>query len=129
MRFALAALPLGLAIMVSGCAAPPASQKFVVFFSEWSSALDEPANGTVAAAASWAQAHPSQTVTVSGFAGPDASAKASESLSASRAQVVSDSLVKLGVPAERIARASYGATGYTSAAVESRRVEIQIAQP
>lgn len=124
MRFALALL-----LLVAGCAAQPASQKFVVFFPEWSSALDEPASGTVAAAASWAQAHPSQTVTVSGFAGPDVSAKTSDTLSAARAQVVSDSLVKLGVPPDRIAKASYGSTGYTSAAVESRRVEIQIARP
>jgi cytochrome c oxidase subunit 2 len=124
MRFAMLLL-----LLVAGCATPPASQKFVVFFNEWSSALDEPANGTVSAAASWAQAHPGQIVTVSGFAGPTAGPQTADALSSTRADVVSDALVKLGVPPARIMRASYGATGYTSAVIESRRVEIQIAQP
>ena len=118
-----------LLLLVAGCAAPPASQKFVVFFNEWSSALDEPAKGTVQAAASWAQAHPSQSVQVSGFAGPAGNPQANDALSGARAQTVADALVQFGVRQDRIARASYGATGYTSAQIESRRVEIQIAQP
>ncbi len=108
---------------------PPASQKFVVFFQEWSAGLDDNAQGAINAAAGWAGQHPAQAVTVTGFAAPDGSQQANIDLSRTRAQVVTDQLQKDGVANSRIRLTAKGPTDFTLAATESRRVEIGVAQP
>lgn len=107
----------------------PASQKFVVFFQEWSAGLDDNAQGAISAAAGWAGQHPAQVVTVTGFAAPDGSQQANVALSRTRAQVVTDQLQRDGVANRRIRLTAKGPTDFTLAATESRRVEIAVAGP
>ena len=116
-----------LMLLLAGCATQPAAQKFVVFFQEFSPALDQPARGAVGAAARWAQEHPRETVTVAGYAGPKGNAQANADLSLARAQAVVEELVRDGVPAARIGRSAHGATDFTQTELESRRVEILVA--
>ncbi len=106
---------------------PPASQKFLVFFQEWSASLDDNAQGAITAAAGWAAQHPAEVVTVTGFAAPDGSQEANVALSRTRAQVVVDQLQKDGVANSRIRLTAQGPTDFTLAPQESRRVEIGIA--
>jgi len=47
-------------------AADPPTQKFVVFFQEWSAAMDETALSVVTQAADWAKTHPGEVVRVDG---------------------------------------------------------------
>ena len=104
---------------------PPASQKFLVFFQEWSASLDDSAQAAITTAAGWAAQHPAQVVTVTGFAAPDGSQEANQSLSRTRAQVVVDQ--RDGVANSRIRLTAKGPTDFTLAPQESRRVEIGIA--
>ena len=106
---------------------PPASQKFVVFFEEWSAGLDGNAQAVISTAAGWAKLHPAQVVTVTGFAAPDGGQQANVSLSRTRAQVVVDQLTQDGVDRSRIRVEAKGPTDFTLAPVESRRVEIGVA--
>jgi outer membrane protein OmpA-like peptidoglycan-associated protein len=121
-----------LLLTCSACASmsgpPPAPQKFVVFFQEWSASLDDAAQSSITVAAKWAADHPSETVTVTGYAAPDGSVAANDALSRTRAQVVVDKLTADGVAPGRIRLESRGPTDFTLAAIESRRVDIAIAQ-
>jgi OOP family OmpA-OmpF porin len=107
-----------------GPAAPP--HKVVVFFQEWSAAIDPAANAAISAAAQWAQQHPDTRVTVTGVADPTGSVQANHYLSLTRAQVVVDQLVADGVAASRISMDALGATNFALTSQESRRVEIAI---
>ncbi len=123
-------LAVGLLLLSSlgACASdPPPSQKFLVFFQEWSASLDDNAQAAITAAAGWAAQHPAQTVTVMGFAAPDGSQQANVALSRTRAQVVVDQLQRDGVDNRRIRLTAKGPTDFTLAPQESRRVEIGIA--
>jgi outer membrane protein OmpA-like peptidoglycan-associated protein len=124
-RLALLLL-LGIAACsTSGSTAP--SQRFVVFFQEWSAALDPSAQAAISAAAQFANQHPAQPVMVTGYADPDGSRQANVALSRTRAQVVVDQLKQDGVDPSRIRLSAHGPTDFTQAAVESRRVEIAVA--
>lgn len=116
-------------LALAGCAlnqpaGPP--PHYVVFFQAWSARLDDPALGAISAAAVWAKEHPRSVVTVSGFADPEGGPQANKDLSRLRAQVVSDALVKDGVPANRIRREALGSVTFTLDLLESRRVEIAL---
>jgi cytochrome c oxidase subunit 2 len=118
---------LGLLLCATGCAAwQGPSQKFVVFFQQWSAALDDPAFETVRAAANWANAHPNASIVVNGYADPTGSQQANIDMSRTRAQLVVDQLVRDGVPRPRIRLAAHGPTDFTLSALESRRVEIVV---
>ena len=119
---------IGLLVCMAACtSAPPAApQRFVVYFQEWSAALDDSAQGTVAAAAKWAADHPNQSVAVNGFADPEGSKQANIDISRTRAQLVVDQLVKDGVSQQRIRLGAKGPTDFTLSSQESRRVEIAI---
>jgi len=106
--------------------APAPDGRFVVFFQEWSAALDAPAQAVIATAAKAALADPKASVLVSGTADPIGSARANELVSALRAQMVTDALIAAGVPAERISQRALGATEYALNALESRRASIAI---
>ncbi len=112
-----------LASEAAQAADPP---KTVVFFSEWSAALDDAAMSAVASAADQAKAQPKAPVTVAGFASTIGSKEANDLLAKLRAQVVIDQLVQDGVPASRIHRVGHGATAYNFTPLESRRIEITI---
>jgi outer membrane protein OmpA-like peptidoglycan-associated protein len=118
---------LAVLLWATACAGPTqAPHKFVVFFQEWSAALDDSAQSAVSGAAKWAQEHPNQNVTVSGYADPEGSQQANVAMSRARAQVVTDQLVRDGVNRQRIRVTAHGPTDFTLSSIESRRVEIAI---
>lgn len=119
-------------LALGGCAvpSPQTSQAeaptYVVFFSEWSAAIDTPSLGTIANAGKAAKAKPQATVTVIGYADPAGSPQANSYMSQTRAQVVTDQLVRDGVAPSRILHAGRGPTDFSASAQESRRVQIDI---
>jgi outer membrane protein OmpA-like peptidoglycan-associated protein len=117
-----------LLILVAACttSTPTPPHRIIVFFQEWSAAIDAPAASAINAAAEWAKDHPGDTVKVTGYADPTGSVAANDYMSRTRAQVVSDQLVTDGVPIGRIVIGAQGATGFTMTSQESRRVEIAI---
>ena len=127
-RLALrAAFALALLSWIAGCARTSSeSQKFVVYFEQWSAALDQPAHSAINAAAKRAQEHPDQIVTVAGYADPQGSQQANIEMSRARAKIVADQLVQDGVSRQRIRLSAHGATDYSLSSIESRRVEIAV---
>ncbi len=109
--------------------APLAPRRFVVFFQEWSAAIDPAAANAISGAAQWAKDHPGAAVKVTGYADPTGSAAANDYMSLTRAQVVSDQLVTDGVDRARLVLSAHGATDFTLTSQESRRVEIAISGP
>jgi outer membrane protein OmpA-like peptidoglycan-associated protein len=121
---------IAILLLAAACAAPPGPQRQVVFFDEWSAALDSHALGVVKAAAEAAMKQANAPVTVIGYADPEGSPEANIAISRARAENVVAELVKAGLPAGRINRQARGATAFTGTApVESRRVEIVIGAP
>ncbi|HEY6433274.1 MAG TPA: OmpA family protein [Acetobacteraceae bacterium] len=121
MRSVFALLLLGLS---AGCAAAQAPPSYVVFFQEWSAALDEPANGVIGHAAAWAKTHPGMTIQVTGFADPTGSRKANVLISELRAQVVVDQLATDGIDPSRISQVGEGSVQPALSTQESRRVQV-----
>ncbi len=117
-----------LLLLVAACtaSAPSPPHKVIVFFKEWSAAIDPAAVGAIGTAAQWAKDHPNDPVKVAGYADPTGSAQANDYLSRTRAQVVADQLVADGVDQGRISIAAHGSVDFTSTSQESRRVEIAI---
>jgi outer membrane protein OmpA-like peptidoglycan-associated protein len=109
-------------------AAAPA-RSFVVFFQEWSAAIDPSAQSVIASAAAWAKAHPGDQVTVTGAADRTGSGKANRLLSDLRAQVVTDQLAADAVPEARVRQVGLGSIGYELKSQMSRRVIISVAAP
>jgi outer membrane protein OmpA-like peptidoglycan-associated protein len=101
-------------------------RRFVVFFPEWSAALDASAEGVIGQAASFAKAQSQGTVTVIGFADTTGSKTANVLLSQLRAQRVSDLLQTGGVAQTRIHPIGRGSVTFAMTSQESRRVEIAI---
>jgi outer membrane protein OmpA-like peptidoglycan-associated protein len=104
--------------------APP--QNFVVFFEEWSAALDDAAQSVIGQAAEWMKSHPADVAFVNGFADPTGSKRANELLSDLRAQMVVDQLQTDGVAAFRMRQRGHGSVQFALTSQESRRVEISI---
>ncbi len=107
-------------------AAEDASRRFVVYFPEWSAALDDAAQAVVGDAAKLARAQAHAVVAVTGFAAPDGGKAANVLLSELRAQRVADLLHTDGVAASRMNPVGRGSVRFTMIAQESRRVEITI---
>jgi outer membrane protein OmpA-like peptidoglycan-associated protein len=107
-------------------AADAPSQKFVVFFQEWSAALDDSAQAVITQAAEWAKSHPGNVAHVNGFADPTGSKQANILLSDLRAQVVVDQLLNDGGDPARIRQRGHGSVQFSLTSQESRRVEINI---
>ncbi|OYV41495.1 MAG: hypothetical protein B7Z80_01475 [Rhodospirillales bacterium 20-64-7] len=101
---------------------------FVVFFQEWSAAVDGPAQDVIAKAAAYARAHPAAITHVTGFADPTGSRQANVLLSELRAQVVADGLASAGVAPARISKVGRGSVQFAASSLESRRVEIRVGQ-
>ena len=94
----------------------------VVFFVEWSGALDDAAAGIVRQAAEAALKQPGKRLVVTGYADRKGGKQADLYLSELRAQMVTDTLVADGVPLNRIRMVAAGAMPVTG--VIGRRVEI-----
>jgi outer membrane protein OmpA-like peptidoglycan-associated protein len=107
-------------------AADPPTQRFVVFFQDWSAALDDSAQAVISNAAEWVKAHPGNIAHVNGFADPTGSRKANALLSDLRAQMVVDQLLSDGVSERRIRQRGHGSVQFALSSQESRRVEISV---
>jgi outer membrane protein OmpA-like peptidoglycan-associated protein len=117
------------AATTSTCAADPPVQKFVVFFQDWSAALDTNAQTVIGNAASWVKSHPGNVAHVNGFADPTGSKAANALLSELRAQVVVDQLQSDGINPGQIQQTGHGSVQFALTSQESRRVEISISRP
>lgn len=129
MRVFLAALLLAagfVSVTPSARAADANSRNYVVFFKEWSAAIDKPAASVISAAAKAAKANPALKVHVIGYADTTGSAQANHYLSQTRSQVVTDALTADGVTANRIEQASEGSVPSVDTKQESRRVTITL---
>ena len=115
-----------LALSLTAGAAAAAETKKVVYFATWSADMDDAAQGVIDEAATAAQGHKNDKVTVSGFASTIGSKRANQLLSELRAQVVVDRLVEKGVNASHIRVLVRGASHFVSTPLESRRVEVVI---
>ncbi len=100
--------------------------KFVVFFQQWSAALDDSAQAVISDAAGWMKSHPKAIASVNGFADTTGSKAANKLLTELRAQMVVDQLLADGVDAKRIRQKGNGSVDFLIASQESRRVEISI---
>lgn len=109
--------------------ATAAEQSFVVFFQEWSAAIDPSAEAVIASAAAWAKAHPDRPLTVTGAADRVGSGKANRLLSELRTQVVTDGLAADGVPEARVRQVGLGSIGPDLKSQMSRRVIISAGEP
>ncbi len=107
-------------------AADPSTQRFVVFFQEWSAALDDAAQSVIGQAADWVKTHPGYIAHVNGFASTVGSRQANILLADLRAQIVVDQLVSDGVAATRVKQRGHGPVPFALTAQESRRVEISV---
>jgi peptidoglycan-associated lipoprotein len=96
---------------------------YVVFFPEWSAALDDAAHAVLAQAAGAARGSDARLV-ITGYADHKGSKQADLDLSQLRAQVVQDALLADGIPAARTRLVAAGAQSGTG--VADRRVEIVI---
>src|SRR5271154_1570970 len=114
-RFACLVL-LAIAACTAPASAPP--HRIIVFFQEWSAAIDNPASNAITSAAQWAKDHPGDPIKVTGYADPTGSVEANEYMSRTRAQVVADQLVTDGVDRSRIVIGAQGATGFTQTSQE-----------
>jgi len=124
--FRLASLLLLCCTITGAQAAGPPAQSFVVYFSEWSAAMDDSAQAIVTHAADYAKEHPRAAVAVNGFASTIGSRKANDLLADLRAQVVVDQLVTDGIQENRIRQRGHGPKQYALTPQESRRVEVSI---
>src|SRR5690349_9522688 len=106
--------------------AADAPQKFVVFFQQWSAALDDAAQDVITHAANAAKAQPGAAVHVNGFADPTGSKRANELLTDLRAQMVVDQLQSDGIDPKRIRQRGHGSVQFALTSQESRRVEVSI---
>src|SRR5258708_25052897 len=102
-------------------AADAPSQKFVVFFQEWSAALDDPAQSVITQAAEWVKTHPGNVAHVNGFADPTGSKRANALLSDLRAQMVVDQLQTDGVDPGRLRQRGQGSGQFALTSQEGRR--------
>lgn len=117
------------AATTSTCAADPPVQKFVVFFGDWSAAIDNNAQTVIGNAAAWVKTHPGNVAHVNGFADPTGSKEANILLSELRAQVVVDQLQTDGVAPGQVQQTGHGSVQFALTSQESRRVEISISRP
>ncbi len=116
------------AMSLAGCSlfssAPPT---YNVFFGDRSARIDDAARTTLVEAARVANAHPSQRVTLDGYAdAKSVDAARARELAGQRVDAVSEALTSVGVNAARIVRAPYTADPQVDSGVASRRVEIDI---
>lgn len=120
---------------LSGCSAAshyvsrqyyPARPTYVIFFSSWSSALDQKGLQAVESAASAAIKDPAATVQVVGYASTIGMDDANRQLSEARAETVRNQIIADGVDESRVTSMSRGATSYQFSPEEARRVEIAI---
>jgi outer membrane protein OmpA-like peptidoglycan-associated protein len=112
--------------LAAGHAAHAQTQRFVVYFQEWSAGFDDAAQSVISKAADYAKQHSRARLRVSGFADPTGSREANILLADLRAQRVVDQLTSDGVAASRIRQRGHGSVQFAMTSQESRRVEISV---
>jgi cytochrome c oxidase subunit II len=117
-----AALALSLFVLPAAAQAPTE----IVFFADWSGAVDDNAKAVIDHAAAAAKKAPDAPITVTGYADNTGSEQANVYLTELRAQRVIDALIKRGIPQERMKMVAAGKQAEPG--VASRRVEISIGQ-
>ena len=117
-------LPLLMLGLLTGTAHAQSSPTYVVFFQQWSAALDNAAQGVIKRAAGWAKSHPQTPIQVTGAADTTGSQRANELLSQLRAQMVVDQLAADGVNGQRISQSGVGAVPSALSLQQARRVQI-----
>ncbi len=121
----IAFLLLLLCATVAGArAADGPARVYVVYFQEWSVAVDDEAQKVIREAAQMAKASPRTLVQVTGFADPTGTRTSNIMLSELRAQRVADYLIEDGLPKQRILLRGRGPVQFAISGLESRRVEI-----
>ena len=121
-RFAWAAMALSLITLPAGAQGPVR----IVFFADWSGAIDDAARNVIDQAAAAAKQFPDAAITVTCYADCTGSVKANLYLTELRAQRVIDGMIADGVPASRLKMVAAGRQAQLG--VASRRVEILIGQ-
>ncbi|MBO1360996.1 MULTISPECIES: OmpA family protein [Acetobacter] len=109
--------------LLAGCTTGP-GRKYVVFFSESSTTLDDASKNVISEAAAMAAKYPQADVRVEGYARANGDLSADSALAIDRAKLVAQQLSDDGVAASRISqhpRAPSNADG----TVGARRVEIE----
>jgi outer membrane protein OmpA-like peptidoglycan-associated protein len=114
------------AVTGSAGAADAPQQKLVVYFQEWSAAMDDNAQAVITHAADFVKSHPGTAVHVNGFADPTGSKAANILMADLRAQVVVDQLVTDGVDPRLVKQRGHGSVQFALTSQESRRVEISV---
>lgn len=114
--------------MLSGLGRAEA-RDILVFFMASSAQIDRSGGASILDAAELSKQPGAGILMVTGFSATAGTVKATALLSATRAQVVVDQLVKDGVPLNRIQMDSKGATAFADTAVQSHRVTIGIPLP
>lgn len=117
-------LPLLILGLLAGTAHAQSAPNYVVFFQEWSAALDHAAQGVIKRAAGWAKSHPQTPIQITGAADTTGSQRANALLSQLRAQMVVDQLVADGVDEQRITQSGVGSVPSAMSTQQARRVQI-----
>jgi outer membrane protein OmpA-like peptidoglycan-associated protein len=103
------------------------SQKFSAYFQPYTAEPDAQALETIHAASSFAKAHPLQPVVVDGFSAPPDPKLDVDGLSARRAEMVKQVLLRGGVPEDRITTSANGVIDPKNLpSVAVRRVDISV---
>ncbi len=117
-------LPLLMLGLFAGAAHAQSAPTYVVFFQEWSAALDNAAQSVITQAAGWAKSHPQTPIQVTGLADTTGGQRANVLLSELRAQMVTDQLVTDGINGQRITQSGVGSVPSAMSTQQSRRVQI-----
>lgn len=115
------------ALLLLACAPPlhaADAPRVIVYFANWSAALDDTANAVIKHAAEQIAASKARHIDVLAFADSDGSQLANHYLTQARGQVVIDALAADGVDVHRLRLKPHGRQD--EAGVGSRRVEIVI---
>lgn len=121
MRRLLPLLMLG--VLAASAHAQPAPN-YVIFFQEWSAALDGAAQGVISQAATYAKAHPQSKIQITGYADTTGGQRANLLVSELRAQMVEDQLVIDGINVHRMRLSAVGSVPSAMSTQQARRVMV-----
>ena len=117
-----------LPLLLLGVLAAPANAQpapnYVIFFQEWSAALDDAAQGVITQAATYAKAHPQSRIQITGYADITGGQRANLLVSELRAQMVEDQLTTDGISVGRIRLSAVGSIPSAMSKQQARRVTV-----
>ncbi len=116
-------------LALTGCAQQAPDRMYPVFFTPFSTQLDESASRIVDNAAGVSKRFPKAAVEVIGYADPAGAPADNVKLSQARADVVTAALIKDGVPGSLVVTKAGGTPPGSQQGVTDRRAEIDIDLP